>query len=144
MEEKLQILNEKAFELIKDESLPEVSKIKFLNSLSGTKKLEGNINKRQSSTETIYTIRIHTTTARFYNDCNGKFLNTSTGKRTNRAFIGTKKSFVMIVETLAHEIAHLKFWKHNVQHKSYTIYLNKCLVKKLKEVGVDIGGKNDK
>ena len=43
-----------------------------------------------------------------------------------------------MVNNMAHELAHLKFWKHDTQHKSYTNYLDNILIEKLKSDGVNI------
>ena len=117
---------ETAFEVIKREKLPTPVSIRIRRSLSGTRKRRGVCHIDYTTND--YRISVTNTESKFYEDPNGKFTDNKTGIKFSRALIGIERSYKVIIEVMAHEIAHLKFWKHDAQHKSYTNYiLNKMI-----------------
>ncbi len=120
------------FEIIEEEDLPKPHEIKFRHSLYGTKKRIGTCisNSNRITGEIKYKIIVHTTKPNFVRDDNGKYRMKKDGLMYRRA-VGIFRSFDEMKLTLAHEIAHLKFWNHNVEHLSYTNYILEKINKKL-------------
>lgn len=121
-------LKEIGFEVIKEYNLPNVQDILFKASLSGTRKRGGSCIRYKKDNE--YKIIVHTTTPRFVEDPNGRFIDKRTQMRYRRLLIGKDKPFETIQSVLAHEIAHLKFWNHNAEHLSFTNELSKVIENK--------------
>jgi len=99
--------------------------IKFKHSVSGVRKRWGVCRK----CITDYYIIVNTIKAKWFIDENGKFKDKK-GIKYRRAALGEKISFEQVRDTLAHEIAHLKFWRHDAQHKSYTQYIDNKIQEK--------------
>ena len=117
-------LTEIAYKVIKYEKLPKPIEIKFRNPISGVRKTLGICTKIQKCVdETYYSIIVSTIKAKFYPDPTGRFKCLKTGQQVRKATVGEEISLDKIKYTLAHEIAHLKFWLHNTQHKAYTEYI---------------------
>jgi len=114
-------LVEIAYDIIKDEQLPKPSEVRFLAPLAGTRNRRGTCIHRRI--EDKFKIIVYTTIANYVEDPKGKFVNKITKKKMRRLAVGKKLSILEIKKTLAHEIAHLKVWKHDAQHKSYTNYI---------------------
>ena len=123
------ILIEKSFEMIKEENLPIPTNIRIRQSVIGTMKRNGVCTINHNTGD--YTISIVDSKCRFYECPNGKYIEKKTGRRMEKDLVGVERTFKELMETMAHEIAHLKFWKHNQEHKGYTIYLIKKLINKL-------------
>jgi hypothetical protein len=118
-------LTEIAYRVIKHEKLPKPSEIKFRNPVSGVKRNFGSCHKIGSGEDSRYSIIVSTIKTKFFPDSNGNIICKKTGQRFRKAAIGEEMPFEEIKDTLAHEIAHLKFWNHSPQHKNYTQYLLK-------------------
>lgn len=131
------ILKEVAFGVIEDEGLSTKGKIRFKKTVGGTRRKSGDCIKLNNVDGYDYAINIHTTTARFFEDINGRFKDNK-GGRWRKAAVGKLRCLNEIIDTLAHEIAHLKFWAHNVQHTGYTVRIFTLLKNKLVERGVDV------
>ena len=89
------------------------------------KKLGCCIKKRCRKTLTTkYTIIVNTLTTKYTPDPtgNGRYRNNKTGQ-TYKATYGVKIPINEIMNTAAHEIAHLKFWDHIPEHLSYTHHI---------------------
>lgn len=104
-----------AYDVIEEEKLPRPKEVRLRLSLYGTRSRRGTCIKFAEG----YRIIIHTSEAKFIECENGPLVDRKT-KKTYRRAIGEELPFERLVEILAHEIAHLKFWKHDTQHKSYT------------------------
>lgn len=124
-EEEQNKLKKVAYEVIKDEGLTMPTRIRFRTSLSGAKSRKGSITHNKKTDE--YSITLNTTMVNFVEDKNGTFKNKRTGKKYVRAIMGKEVTFDDIKATLAHEIAHLKFFKHKQDHKDYT----ECILGKM-------------
>jgi len=120
-----------AYKIIREEGLPSPTQIRFINSLSGLEKREGTCIK--SLYTNTYRIIIHLTKAKYIKDDNGRYIR-SDGIRCRKAVIGEKRTVPEIIKILGHEIAHLKFWKHNSQHISYTNHIIEKLKNKIEGV----------
>jgi len=109
------------YKVIESENLPVPSNIKILSPFAGIRTRNGTciLQKRNNS----YKIIIYSRVADYENDPKGKFINDKTGIKCRRLAVGKDRSLNEIKETLAHEIAHLKFWDHGAQHKSYTNHI---------------------
>ena len=70
-----------------------------------------------------YSIIVTTIKSKFFPDSNGKFKCIKTSQRMRKAAVGEPLTFEKIKQTLAHEIAHLKFWNHGPQHINYTQHI---------------------
>ena len=121
MDNKESILKATAFLIISNENLPVPTQIRFKRGLTGNKNRIGCCS-RQNSTNS-FRININCIRAKFYPDKNGKYTDKTTNKKFSKCTIGEEIPFNKIVHTTAHEIAHLKFWKHDAQHKSYTKHI---------------------
>jgi len=115
-----------SYEIIKEEKLPKPGQIKFLSPLSGIKKRLGTCIHRKIKEE--FKIIVYTTIADYVDDENGNLINKKTNKKVRRLLLGKELSINEVKHTLAHEIAHLKFWKHDAKHKSYTEHLYKKIL----------------
>ena len=121
-------LRQIGFEVVKQENLPMPADIKFIVSLDGTRRVVGVCT--QKKIDSSFKIKIHTVEAKFVQDYEGKYKDKTTGIRLRRVS-GDFRSEEDLVNTLAHEIAHLKFWKHGAQHISYTNHLEDIIKTKL-------------
>ena len=108
-------------QIIEKEKLPKQSEIRFRDSLGGVRRRIGVCIKHRI--DDSYVIIINTVKTKFFPDPNGKFKSKKTGERLRKAIIGDEVSDDLIVYTLAHEIAHLKFFKHTKEHKLYTEHI---------------------
>ena len=107
-----------AYDVIDEERLPRPKYVRLRSSLHGTKRRRGTCIKFSND----YKILVHTTTAKFIECATGNLIERKTGKRYRRA-IGEEHPFEELIKIMAHEIAHLKFWRHDTQHISYTKYI---------------------
>jgi len=80
-----------------------------------------------------YRIIITTTKAKFFNDPEGRYTDLKTGEKCRKATIGEQIDDEEILDTCAHEIAHLKYWNHIPEHKSYTKHILGRLKEELAE-----------
>jgi len=108
-----------AYDVIDEENLPRPKDIRLRPSLGGTISRRGTCQKMYG---TDYKILVHTSKAKFIKCATGNLTNRKTGEKYRRA-IGEELSYERLVKIMAHEIAHLKFWKHDAQHKSYTDHI---------------------
>lgn len=105
--------------------------IKFCALWKGTKRRKGVcVHHRKQD---YYTIRLHTIEATFVEDVNGRY-QTKDGKRWSRKTLGTPIKFEEIVKTAAHELAHIKYFQHNLKHKIYTKDILEMLISELGEL----------
>lgn len=128
------ILKYVAFDVAEKEKLPKPSDIRFPRSLNGTMKRHGTCIKNKTNNN--FKIIIHTIKARFVLDPNGKYRNKK-GERFRRV-MGIEREFKEVVDTVAHELAHLKYWKHDAKHKSYSLFLCEKLKEGLHFRGVEL------
>ena len=126
-------LIEASFSVIKDESLPVPTEIKIRFSVAGTIKRRGVCYINHTTGK--YKIVVPDSKARFYESPTGRYINKE-GKRVEKDLVGIELPFWDIMKTMAHEIAHLKFWQHNQEHKGYTNHILQLIINKL-------GGKYD-
>ena len=132
--DRYRVLKNVAFEVVEKEKLPKPGDIRFPCSLNGTMKRNGTCIK--SGRDDTFRIIIHTVRARFVPDPNGKYRKKN-GERFRR-IMGIEREFPDVVETVAHELAHLKYWNHDSQHKAYTLHLYEKLKEGLHFRGVEI------
>jgi len=135
--EKLNLLKELAFTVIEEEGLPRPLKIHYRRSLGGVKGSSAKCFKNLATFS--YKILLNTTTAKFYEDENGRYRDRKNGKRYSKALVGEQVPFLKLVFNMAHEVAHIKFWDHTPEHKSYTKHIEQQLISKLSERGVIVG-----
>lgn len=130
-DEKIIQLRNVGYDVIKEEKLSKPKEIKFRFSLSGTKCISGTCIRKTYNNS--FRIIINLVKVKFFEDENGSYTDNKTNKKYKKALIGEEISFNNLKKTLAHEIAHLKFWNHTPQHKSYTNHI-------LKKINQRIGG----
>jgi len=121
-----------AYKLIEEENLPKPTKIQFRSPLSGVLRKSGTCIKTCYTNE--YRILIYLTQKKWIQDDAGTFTFKSSNIRYRKGIIGKERPFSKVIETLAHEIAHLKFWNHNPEHKSYINYLFDKLNQKIGDI----------
>lgn len=121
-------LVETAYDIIADEKLPKPSSIKIRRSLMGTKRKAGTCLFRKSTKE--YKIIIHGTTAKYVKCENGNLIHKKTKEKYKRV-LGEELPIQQVIHTIAHEIAHLRFWNHDEDHKNYTEYIYELICKRL-------------
>jgi len=125
--EEYKLLKDIAYEVIIEEQLSVPTEIKFKNPLNGANRRMGaNIWNKLYNT---YKISVTTTEAQFVEDDNGTLINKQ-GKKYKK-LLGKERNFNDIKLTLAHEIAHIKYRKHNKEHKNYTQQIIKLINNKL-------------
>lgn len=116
-----------AYSIISEEKLPKPTKIRLLSPFGGMKKRRGSCIRRttKSENESIdkYEILIYTTKVQYIPDPHGEFIDHKTKQRVRKSICGVDLSIDEIKEIIAHEIAHLKFWKHDSKHTSYTQHI---------------------
>lgn len=115
-----------AYKLIKDEHLIVPKKITFRKRGKGTKKQLGSLIHYHK--DDTYKIIIQLFKRKYVVDPNGKFYMGKDNSVRYSIGEGAELPYEAIVETLAHEIAHLKHWNHTEAHKIYTKYLEKQLL----------------
>lgn len=105
-----------AQEIVSEENLPRLKSVKFRNNVSGCirRGLCTNVLRKD-----VYKIHINLFKSEYIEDVEGEWKD-KTGKRWTKLYTGILREPEKIVETLAHEIAHLKHWDHSKQHKLYT------------------------
>lgn len=116
--------------IAKQENL-KLKSIKFRALWKGTKRRKGVCTHHKK--QDYYTIILHTVSATFVEDVNGLY-RSKDGKRWSRKTLGTPISFEEIVKTAAHELAHIKYFQHNLKHKIYTNDIEKMLISELGEL----------
>lgn len=126
--------------VIQQEKLPKCNII-FRSPVRGTKRQLGTCKKMTHNYLDIitYTIYVYTTQAEYTEDEKGKYIGKD-GKKLRRLALGIPRSVKDIAKTLAHEIAHLKYFSHTPQHYSYTEKIFSLLQQELKFCGIDISG----
>jgi len=105
--------------------------IKFCAFWKGTKRRMG-VCVHHKKLDT-YAIRLHTIKATFVEDVNGRY-KSKDGKSWNRKTLGTPIQFEEIVKTAAHELAHIRYFQHNLKHKIYTNDILEMLISELGEL----------
>lgn len=132
------ILIDIMYETIREEGLPNPNKILIRHPTRGKQHSKGALRKvtLRISKMTIFNITITIASPKYIPDENGKFwLKNDKNKRFK--FIGWhEQNREDIINTCAHEIAHLKFWSHDAEHTGYTKYLYDILNKKLENWNV--------
>jgi hypothetical protein len=143
--ERLKILGDCATEVIRERQYPMPNLIKFVAPKKGYKSQLGVCKKRTNSKtkETTYEIRVSI--------IKPKFILCEEDKHKHKTYrlkgqsgvyrigdVGEVISFRDIINTMAHETAHLKYWRHTYLHKHTTDVIEKELISKLKARGVDI------
>ena len=134
------LLAKAAREIIIDEELPRIDELKFRSPLNGVMGHSGVCKKRKTLTKGYhqYTIILTTTMPKFVKTEKGKHTHISKDRKTYyRRVKGDWRPWKDLVNTMAHELAHLKFWDHTPSHKSYTNHLHKLLDIKIKEMDKD-------
>ena len=126
-------LKQFAFELIEEEGLPKPKEIRFRSPLYGARKTYGRIYKSKLNGDFVKII-VSLTKERFVEDDDGKYIDKATGQYYRRAY-GVPMDKDTIVRNMAHEISHLKFWRHDTAHHTYTNYLFKKLKQKIRGRG---------
>ena len=117
-----------AYDVIDEERLPTPKRIHFKQPLDGCRKVQGVCKKVGGG----YSISVTTTKSNFVEDEKGKYVMKNKGVfKHYRKIMGTERPIDEIKDTLAHEIAHLKFWSHSPEHKSYTKHLLDIINSKL-------------
>jgi len=115
-----EMLIEIGYDIIREEKLPIPKEIKLINTVLGTRRTKGNCTRHKITDE--FKIRVNIRTAAFIPNPLGKYICRKTGERVER-IMGKIMSLNEIKDTLAHEIAHLKYWNHDAQHTSYTKHI---------------------
>jgi len=123
-------LEQITYEIVNEEKLPKLSDLKFRSPLSGFAKRLGTCFKVGKNN---FKIVIYTTKARWFKDNNGTHIDRKTKCRIRRASVGEKIPEDNLQHTLAHEIAHMKYWRHDKNHKQYTEKIFKMIKTKLGE-----------
>jgi len=119
---------------IQKEMFPDkiLTDIKFRHPMGGNKTKSGVITKKRF--DNIYRINITTTRCDWVEDeINGTHIHRKTKKKIRRHDIGILNEPFEIVETLAHELAHLVHWNHDILHKKLTKEIFNKLMQKEKE-----------
>lgn len=106
------------YKVIEEEGLSKPKAIVFTYCKNGTIRKLGGIWKNRYNDE--YKIKINTTKANFVLDKNGRYMDKKGNKYRREPKLRSDEE---ILDTLAHEIAHVKFWNHDAQHKSYTNHI---------------------
>lgn len=133
---RIKILGECCLEVIKQEGLPKPRKISFR--IGGYLHRRGTLYRKHSlsdSDKDKYHIIIYLAKAKFICDNTGRY-NNEYGTRLRKMVGGEKIPFPKIIKTSAHEIAHLKFFNHGAQHRSYTDTILIKLKTALEEKGI--------
>jgi len=136
--EEFKQLVEVGYKVIKEEELGSKDKIeiKIRTPPLGTRGRIGTCINRHINNK--YTIYIYATKPKYvpiYPEYKGKiYVDKNKPDVKLRRIIGDYRNIEEIKETLAHEIAHLKYWNHNSSHKSYTEYILELLNKELEVI----------
>jgi len=126
-------LKEVALEIIEKEKLP-TPIIKFRHPIDGVKQRRGVCicNKNRLTNERKnFKLIISTIKAEFAENPKGKYINKDK-IRVSRT-LGKQIDDDEIINTLAHEIAHMKYHWHRDDHKNYTEELNRKLLNRKNE-----------
>lgn len=131
-DEKLELYKKIAYEIIDEQKLNYLEtkdivlefkidvKIIYRSPADGTLKRQGtiiiNMKKR------LARILIYTTTAQFFEDYDGKYTMKNSRKKFTRG-IGKDISKENLKDTMCHELAHLRYFRHGSNHRRYTEYL---------------------
>jgi len=103
--------------------------IDYRSPVNGTKKRYGTI--KISKRIRLIQIYIYTTTAQFFKNPNGRYKDKA-GNSYVRG-VGKDLPLSVIKETIAHELAHIKYLRHGRQHREYTADLNDEIDIKIKQ-----------
>jgi len=128
MKEFLEKLEIATLKVISEEQLPVPTKISFRYSDMGTKTKKGSCCHRKF--HDTYSIIINMVEPKYVPDPNGPYLRESTGERLRRV-TGRIYTEEEVTKTMAHEIAHLKHWQHDIKHKCYTNHIMEKLYEEL-------------
>lgn len=101
--------------VIDEEKLPQPKRILLRCQYRGLIRTKGRC--RSNKFRDSYNITLQTTQCKFTPDIEGKWINKQ-GVRLNKSMVPVPLKDLLY--TAAHEIAHLKFWDHNAQHKCYS------------------------
>jgi len=127
----LKKLKEKSLKIIEKEQLPKVKEFIFKKPMRGYLKRLGTCIKFRDGT---YKIIIYTRKAKWFEDKNGTHISKITRKTIRRAIIGEDLNDEEMLKNVAHEIAHLKHWRHNNIHKKFTEYIYNLLKNEFSEM----------
>lgn len=127
-EDQKQELIDLAYKIIGEEKLPVPIKFHIRSPVRGTKTKTGSC-YRKTRGDPNYKIFIYTRVADFYEDPNGTYTDNKTKKKLRRADVGKDRSIKGIMKCIAHEIAHLKFWNHNIEHTNYMEHILSQMIK---------------
>ena len=107
-----------AFKVIAEEGLPEPTYIRYRCPKAGAKRSHGVCHKMKRTGE--YHITLPITNRKFIETPNGVFKD-----KKGKTYMPKVVPFSLkeLTKTMAHEIAHLKFWNHGPEHRSYTTYI---------------------
>ena len=114
-----QKLIQAAFKVIAEEGLPEPTYIRYRYPKAGAKSSHGTCHLNKVLKE--YHIVLPLTNRTFIENSKGTFRGRKDGKMYSPKVVPF--TLKQLTKTMAHEIAHLKFWNHGPQHKSYTEYI---------------------
>ena len=118
-----------AYEIIQRESLTEPQTIRFRDSKLGNKRREGVCKQDKKGFEIILSTRI----SEFVEDKKGNYED-KFGKTFKR--MPVELSQKRLLENMAHEVAHLRFWTHSAQHSAYSDHVLMLMNEELKKLGV--------
>ena len=126
-----QTLIEKMHEVIKEEGLPVPYRILIRQPSRGFQSALGRaICMRKNNN---YHIVITVTSPVYVKDDNGRFHARNNINEHYRCDGWKEQTKTRIINTVAHELAHLKYWAHDIKHKGYTLHLEEVLCNKLKD-----------
>lgn len=124
-----------AYQVIEEEGLPKPFEIKYTSPGKGTKSYGGRCSKNQKTNDN-YKIIICLKTPTYVQDPEGKLFYKNKPEIKYRRAGGKWKPFKRVIQTMAHEIAHLRFWEHGPTHTCYTANIEQKLIKLLGEKGI--------
>jgi len=143
MNKQIKDLKECAFILISEEQLPKPYDFKFRFSTRGNMRRQGccHCRKDRLTDERKYRIIVNLVEPNMIpiSDIDEhEAYYVINDKPYIMGVVGKKKSMYDITMTTAHEIAHLKIWKHPPEHKIYTLELFEKLKFKMLKRGYDV------
>jgi hypothetical protein len=123
------------YEIIQEEKLIVPRRILIRHPTQGNQRTGGTTIKSRRYNDN-FRISITISSPKYVPDENGRhFLRNDPSKKFR--YMGWHEvSRERVLEIAAHEMAHLRFWSHEAEHKSYTIHLLSLLSEKLKDWNV--------
>ena len=115
------------WKVIEQEKLSRPENIQIRSPLYGIRRTAGRCIRSRLNGR--YRLIVSTTIATFVKDPNGNYRN-KMGQRLRRV-ISNDIPDTTILDTAAHEMAHIKFWSHTPEHHAYTQHLLSILKEKL-------------